>query len=159
MGERFNLDAINTDEFGADWTDLRINQQLDIIGEIVGARRVVNFEPSEGVSPTLDNKTFLLLIKAKIANNHWDGLIDSLQPLWKQIFPDGSIIVVDNQDMTVDVYLTGSFTSIIVDLIQHDYIVPRPQGVLINYHFGTFPFLGFDLQNQYIAGFDTGYWT
>ena len=58
--------------------------------------------------------------------------------------------------MTVFVY--GEFTSKIVDLIENGYVVPRPEGVLVNIYTGTLPLLGFDRDDAYIAGFDTGHW-
>jgi hypothetical protein len=110
------------------------------------------------VSPVLDDATFRIYIRAKIAQNQWDGTMLSLYPIWQTLFPGGQIIIFDNQNMTADVTLTGSFTSIIQDLITNGYIIPRPEGVLYTYLFGTLPFFGFDSDNQFIAGFDVGHW-
>lgn len=139
--------------------DEATGDQLDIVGEILGQNRYVDFEPTDGSSPKLDDETYRVLLKCKVLNNHWDGKIDSLQPAWKLIFPTGNIVVQDNQDMTMSVFVYGEFTSKIVDLIQNGYVVPRPEGVLVNIYTGTLPLLGFDRDDDYIAGFDTGYWT
>ncbi len=139
--------------------DTAVGAQLDILGSIVGASRTVGFQPSDSISPVLDDDTYRILIKATVARNQWDGKTNSLYPIWQVLFPSGKIVIVDNQNMTVDITLTGAFTSIIQDLISHGYIVPRAQGVLINYHFGTLPMFGFDRQDSYIAGFDTGNWS
>ena len=48
--------------------DFAIGAQLDILGELVGVSRYVNFEPSVD-SPTLDDATYRFCIKAKIAQN------------------------------------------------------------------------------------------
>jgi hypothetical protein len=138
--------------------DSAVGAQLDMLGATVGAFRTVDFQPSNGVSPILDDATFRIYIKAKIATNQWDGTIVSLYPIWKQLFPNGTIVIIDNQNMTADLTLTGSFTSIIQDLITHGYIVPRPEGVLYTYLFGVLPFFGFGSSPGYIAGFDTGHW-
>lgn len=138
--------------------DSAVGVQLDMLGATVSAFRTVDFQPSNGVSPVLDDATFRIYIKAKIGANQWDGTRLSLYPLWQQLFPGGSIIIVDNQDMTADVVPVGSFTSIVQDLITNDYIVPRAEGVLYTYLFGTLPFFGFDSANEYIAGFDVGHW-
>lgn len=143
--------------------DLQIDQakgvQLDLIGTIVGANRTVDFQPRGGVSPVLDDATYRLLLYATIARNNWNGQIGSMQPIWSQLFPGGRIIVVDGQDMTVVVTMSGSFTSIIQDLITHDYIVPRAEGVLMQYNFAGLPIFGFDRNDAFIAGFDLGLWS
>lgn len=138
--------------------DSAVGAQLDMLGATVGAARTVNFQPSGGVSPVLDDATYRIYIKAKIAQNQWDGTLTSLYPIWQQLFPNGKIIIIDNQNMTVDITLTGAFTSIIQDLITNGYIVPRPEGVLYTYIFGTLPFFGFGSSPGFIAGFGEGHW-
>ncbi len=139
--------------------DFAVGVQLDILGQIIGVGRVVSFQPSNGVSPTLDDTTYRLLLQATIANNQWDGTIGSLYPVWNQLFPGGHIVIIDNQNMTADIILTGSFTSIIQDLITNGLIVPRPQAVAYQYSFGNLPLFGFDRNDSFIAGFDTGNWS
>ena len=136
--------------------DNAIGPQLDQVGTIVGASRTVGFQPSDSVSPVLDDATYRILIKATAANNSWDGTIDGLQSIWKTLFPGGSIIVGDQQNMTAIIYLFGMFTSIEKDLITNGYIVPRPEGVLYNYTFGKA--FGFDASNAFIGGLDNGNW-
>lgn len=132
--------------------------QLDMLGATVGAARTVSFQPSGGVSPVLDDDTYRLYIKAKIAQNQWDGTIVSLYPIWQSLFPGGSIVIIDNQNMTASITLVGAFTSIIQDLITNGYIVPRPEGVLYEYLFGVLPFFGFGSSPGFIAGFGEGHW-
>lgn len=138
--------------------DIAVGNQLDVLGRYVGAPRTVGFQPSGGVSPTLDDNTYRLLILATIGKNVWDGTIDSIQSLWQRIFPGGQIFPQTNQDMSFNVLMSGAFSSIIIDLITHDYIVPRPQGVLMNLLYGSMPFFGFDRNDAYVAGFDVGKW-
>ena len=139
--------------------DQAVGVQLDVLGTIIGQSRQMTFQPSNGVSPTLDDTTYRLLLRARIVQNQWDGTIDSLQTVWQSLFPGGRIIVQDGQNMTATIILVGSFTSITEDLIRNGLIVPRPAGVLYNYSFGELPIFGFDLNNAYIAGFDTGKWS
>lgn len=138
--------------------DVAVGAQLDMLGATAGAARTVGFQPSGSVSPVLDDATYRLYIKAKIAQNQWDGTLPSLYPIWASLFPDGSIIIIDNQNMTADITLKGTFTSIIQDLITNGYIVPRPEGVLYTYLFGTLPYFGFGSSPGFIAGFGTGHW-
>jgi hypothetical protein len=136
-----------------------IGAQLDVIGVIVGASRAVPFQPSAGVSPVLTDAVYRLLLQATIANNQWDGKIGSLYPIWQTLFPGGNITIIDNQNMTATILITGTFSSIEEDLITHGLIVPRPQAVLYTYVFGGLPFFGFDRSDAYIAGWDTGKWS
>jgi hypothetical protein len=138
--------------------DVAIGAQLNMLGTIVGASRTVSFQPSNHVSPVLDDTTYRILIKAKIAQNQWDGMLESLYPIWASLFPGGTIVVEDNQNMSADIVLTGTFTSILVDLISHGYIIPRPEGVQYNFIFGTLPLFGFGDSPGFIAGFDQGHW-
>jgi Protein of unknown function (DUF2612) len=139
--------------------DQAVATELDTLGRIVGQPRTVGFQPSNGVSPVLDDDTYRLLLRARIAQNQWDGRIDSLQAIWQTLFPGGRINIIDGQNMTVSIILSGVFTSITQDLITNGYIVPRPQGVLYNYSFSTLPIFGFDQDSAFIAGFDKGKWS
>lgn len=141
--------------------DTAVGDQLDILGEIAGQSRTMTFEPTGGISPILDDETYRLLLKAKIALNQWDGKIDSLASTWESLFPGGTIVVTDNQDMTMTVSVTGTFSSIIIDLINNDLIVPRPEGVLSNASPSGetgMPYFGWDANNDYISGLDRGIW-
>jgi hypothetical protein len=138
--------------------DYATGLQLDNLGATVGASRTVSFQPSNGVSPVLDDATYRLYIKAKIAQNQWDGTLDGLQGSWQTLFPDGKIVVADNQNMTATILLAGAFTSIQQDLITNGYIVPRPEGVLYTYAFGSLPYFGFGFATTYVAGFGEGHW-
>jgi len=58
--------------------------------------------------------------------------------------------------MTADISVSGSFSSIVKDLINNGMIIPRPEGVLFNIGI-TLPILGFDRNDAYVSGFDTGH--
>lgn len=138
--------------------DAAVGAQLDMLGTVVAANRTVGFQPSGGVSPVLDDTTYRLYIKAKIAQNQWNGTLPSLYPIWATLFPSGKIIIIDNQNMTATITITGAFTSITRDLILNGYIVPRPEGVQYTYVIGTLPFFGFGSSPGFIAGFGEGHW-
>jgi Protein of unknown function (DUF2612) len=133
--------------------------QLDILGQIIGQSRTVGFQPSGGVSPTLDDPTYRLLLRASIAKNSWDGTIDALQSTWQQLFPGGRIAILDNQDMSATVILAGAFSSIVVDLINNGYIVPEDATVKYTYIFPILPVLGLDANDDFISGPDLGHWS
>lgn len=131
--------------------------QLDILGQIVGVLRTVPFQPSGGVSPVLTDAAYRILLQATIANNQWDGTQGSLYPIWQTLFPGGQIVIQDQQNMQCIIILSGSFTSIIQDLITNGMIVPRPEGVLYTYTFSATPVFGLDENNSLIAGLDVGH--
>jgi len=120
---------------GAFDLDSAVGVQLDILGLIVGVSRTVDFQPSNGVSPVLDDDTFRVVLQARIAANAWDGTQPGLYNLWSTIFPGISLQYVDNQDMTATATVTGLSSSIEQDLIVHGYIVPKPMGVAVTYQF------------------------
>ena len=138
--------------------DYAMGAQLDILGQIIGQSRTVAFQPSAGVSPVLDDNTYRLLLKARQAQNTWNGQANSLQPIWANLFPGGQIIIEDGQNMTATIILNGSFTSIQQDLINNGYIVPRPETVQYTYAFATLPVFGFGANNSTVGGFAEGKW-
>jgi hypothetical protein len=131
--------------------------QLDIMGTIVGVSRTVPFQPSNSVSPVLDDATYRILLQASIFNNQWDGTLGSLNAFWPTLFSGGSISIDDGMNMTATVFVTGALSSILTDLISNGFLVPRPQGVLYTYVLGTLPAFGVDFNNAYVAGVDYGH--
>lgn len=139
--------------------DNAIGTQLDVLGEIIGIQRQLTFQPSGGASPILGDEDYRLLLYATQAKDTWDGTMASMYQIWQALFPNGLLVITDNQNMTATISLTGNFSSIQQDLINHDYIVPRPEGVLYN-PTGPAPgagLFGFDRNDSAVAGFDTGH--
>ena len=152
--------------------DSAVGGQLDLLGQIAGAGRTLPFQPSFGVSPVLDDDSYRIYIKAKIAQNQWDGTIGSLYAIWATLFPTVSIVIADNQNMTATLFIGGLPSSVLIDMIagfavnvatsgvvRNGLIVPRPEGVEYSFDLGDLPAFGFDLDNAFIAGFDVGMWS
>ena len=139
--------------------DTAVGPQLDILGAIIGRPRTLEFQPSNGVSPVLEDVAYRFLLKARIYWNHWDGRTMSILTMWKLLFPGGTLIFTDNQDMSISLYVAGAFTSITKDLISNGYIIPRPQAVLYNIRFANLPMLGFDRTDEFVSGLDEGLFT
>ncbi|GAA5786153.1 DUF2612 domain-containing protein [Chitiniphilus shinanonensis] len=167
--------------------DSAIGAQLDVVGEWVGISRHVNtlltgvyfsfdvdglgfdqgvwkgpFDPDSGLT-VLDDETYRLLIRAKIGANHWDGTMDGSKAILDLIFQgDTHVFVEDNQDMTMTVGVSGKPPSaLFLALLTGGYIPIKPEGVRINYYIVTpteGAIFGFDLNNEYVAGFDAGVW-
>lgn len=166
--------------------DNAIGNQLDTIGLWVGITRGVKsplsgvyfsfdtagvgfdqgswqgpYDPSTGIV-SLDDDTYRILIRTKITSNRWDGTLGSAKDIMQGIFPDGktSIFIQDNQDMTMLVGISGNPPSAIFRaLITGGYIPLKPEGVSVKYAVTSTrgaPLFGFDVENQFISGFDVG---
>lgn len=113
--------------------DNAIGAQLDVLGTIIGRNRTLNFQPLNGSDPILDDETYRLVLKAKIAMNNWDGTVPQMYEIWSNIFDDIQLQIEDHQDMSFTAYITGYVNQIRQDLIQQGYIVPKPEGVSVTY--------------------------
>ena len=141
--------------------DAATGAQLDTIGQILNTSRIVPFQLSAGtpdnpsfvwgtpleneagwgkgywqppkLTARLDDDNYRLLLKAAAAKAHWSGSIVSLENMLNYIFSNSYIThkITDNQDMTFSVAFSGSFSATMRDLLEHDFIVPRPEGVAL----------------------------
>ena len=167
--------------------DTAVGVQLDAVGLWAGIKRQVKtplnvyfsldtaglgfdqgnwqgpFDPSTGLT-SLDDDTFRTLIRAKIAANSWDGTVPGAAAAYANLF-NGSgsyIFIQDNQDMTMTVGVSGMIPSALLRaLLSGGYLPLKPEGVHANYlvpSANNTPLFGFDVQNQYVGGFDTGSW-
>lgn len=110
--------------------DDAVGVQLDVDGELVGIDRRHSVTDIAGVSELLDDDSFRMAIKTKIIQNQWDGTGEAFNEIWNAAFGnmvDGSWF--DNQDMTIDVDITGQVPYDLIRLIQRGYYLPRPAGV------------------------------
>jgi hypothetical protein len=137
--------------------DTAVGRQLDVIGQWVGlSRRIlapvagvyfsfdtagvgfdqgVWFEPSfstVGVT-TLDDETYRLLLRLKIAANKWDGTQAGSNAVFAVLAPIGlTVRVKDNQNMTVDLLISGTLPSaLFLELLKQAYSWFRPAGVSV----------------------------
>ncbi|TGE35867.1 DUF2612 domain-containing protein [Desulfosporosinus fructosivorans] len=151
--------------------DLAIGVQLDTLGEILGVERAVTFQPttfySLGVtgvtyynnpSPVLDDDVYRLVLRSKILQNMWDGTLPSLYEMWSILFKGAYITVKDNQNMTMDVSVSGLSSQMQKDLMTNGYIIPRPEGVAVNYIYLGDPFFSYGLDTDDFKGYEDGYW-
>ena len=113
--------------------DLAIGAQEDVLGILVGASRELGFQPHTQDTAILNDEDYRILLKAKVAKNLWKGGIGDLQRIWKTLF-DQDIVIIDNQDMTIEVQITNVPSSVVHEMILQGYIVPKPQSVRMNYH-------------------------
>lgn len=113
--------------------DNAIGIQLDMLGTIIGRNRTLNFQPLNGSDPILDDTDYKLVLRAKIAMNNWQGTIPQMYEIWDNIFDDIHLQIEDNQNMSFIAYIIGYVDQARQNLIQHQYIVPKPEGVSVTY--------------------------
>jgi hypothetical protein len=115
--------------------DYAIGAQLDTLGTIIGRKRTLTFQPMNGFNPVLPDDYYRLVLKTKVAMNNWKGTVPEMYQIWDNIFgndDDLDLQLQDNQDMSFNAYITGYVDQIQQELIQHGYIIPKPEGVRIN---------------------------
>ena len=141
--------------------DLASGKQLDILGQLVGIRRRLDFQPDTAPA-VLDDETYRLVLRAKIIRNQWDGTREGMVTLWKTIFPDEVLILVDNQDMSMDVLVpTFGENPLWAELIEKDYVIPRPMAVMMYYSITPLPFFAYAVSDEYsqgLGGYNYGTW-
>jgi hypothetical protein len=137
--------------------DDAVGQQLNILGEILGRPRRVNFAPSEG-SAILEDEDYRLILIAKIIQNQWQGTKSEIYDFWDQHFPDKPLIVVDNGDMTIDVVVVGMESELQQQLVENFYYFPKPAGVLVNFQFTEEPLFAYDFDTDHLKGYDEAVW-
>ena len=130
------------------------------------------YDPDAGFT-SLSDDTYRIVLKAKIAINNWNGQNDTLPPILEAAL-DGAGLkmqIVDNQDMTISVWVFPETDISLVSLeliaaIKQGYLTVKAAGVwagdiqtpsILTPSVGT-RFFGFDMDNEFIAGFDDGAW-
>lgn len=135
--------------------DNAIGIQLDIIGQRIGVARTVILSD---VNTILDDIDYRILLKVQVFKNSWKGTTTSIYGIWNTLFPENPLIIRDNQNMTMDVIAVGFTRGNQAKLVSNGYIVPKPQGVGVEYFNATLPIFGFGLDNETISGFGKGSW-
>jgi len=130
------------------------------------------YDPDAGYT-SLSDDTYRIVLKAKIAINNWNGQNDTLPPILEAAL-DGSGLkmqIVDNQDMTISVWVfpeedISQVSLELIAAIRQGYLTVKAAGVwagdiqtpsIETPSVGS-RFFGFDMDNEYIAGFDDGAW-
>lgn len=130
------------------------------------------YDPDSGYT-SLSDDTYRIILKAKIAINQWDGTNDALKGILDTALEGSGLTmqIVDGQDMTISIWV---FPERDINLVSRELIAAIRQGYLTVKAAGVYAgsistpsvitpstgnkFFGFDIDNQYIAGFDDGAW-
>jgi len=116
--------------------DEAVGKQLDIVGAYAGVSRKLPFQPVEA-SRYLSDPDYRKLIRATIAQNGWDGTNETLPHLLSSSFPEMGIVISDNQDMSVNAVVRGTFSTLQLEMLNADLLLPRPAGVAMLYEVPT----------------------
>lgn len=168
--------------------DTAIGAQLDAVGLWVGqSRRVdvpipgvyfsldiarVGFDQGVWFGPgssatgvtELDDETYRLVLKIKIGANTWDGSLGGAQRVLASAASAGTYLFVqDNFNMSITIGVSGIVPSaLFTALIRQVFSWVRPETVNIASvsvtSVNSAPIFGFDTQNSYVSGFNTGAW-
>ena len=168
--------------------DTAIGAQLDAVGVRVGVSRVLpmtltdvyfalddvdgigldlgvwkgEYDPVDGTT-TLGDETYRAVIKAKIAQNHWDGTRGSLPDFLGEVLgqfgqPAKVLDLEDLDTMHVVLHLTKDTTPPIVwELFSRRIIDVTAAGVSVDLVDNN-PWFGFDYQTASVKGLDESEW-
>ena len=167
--------------------DKAMGDQLDIIGLWVGVGRHLEepltgiyfaldtsgvgfddgiwmgpYDPDTGVT-ALPDDPYRTLIRARIANNQWDGSIPNARRFLASLFPANTVLIQDHGDMSLSYALLGPVPDAVTwALLTGGYLDLKPAGVRVSGYVmpsihGS-PLFGFDAETGAVAGFDAGAW-
>lgn len=151
-----NLLATMTEQYFD--VETAIGNQLDILGQRVGAKRLLPFQPTGGLDPLLDDTDFRFLVKAKILKNLWKGTNQEVYTIWQNLYSSVFLALTDNQDMTVTALIIGELSDLQKQMVEYGMIVPKAQGVGMIYAFATPPIFAYDQDETFFKGYDEGNW-
>jgi hypothetical protein len=130
------------------------------------------YDPDSGFT-ALSDDTYRIILKAKIAINQWDGTNDALKGILDTALAGSGLRmqIVDGQDMTISIWVfpekdISSVSLELIAAIRQGYLTVKAAGVwagdiqtpsILTPSVGT-KFFGFDMDNEFIAGFDDGAW-
>ncbi|MCM7784373.1 DUF2612 domain-containing protein [Enterobacter ludwigii] len=130
------------------------------------------YDPDSGYT-SLSDETYRIILKAKIAINNWDGRNDSLPSILDAATAGSGLKmqIVDNQDMTISVWVfpetdINDVSLELIAAIRQGYLTIKAAGVwagsietpAVETPSEGNKFFGFDMENDYFAGFDSGAW-
>lgn len=140
--------------------DTAIGAQLDVCGEWIGLSRKVQtpltgvyfawgtpgvgwaegswkaeFDAVDGLT-SLPDDIYRLVLKARVALNHWDGSVPGAYDAWNTVFGGELIISIqDFQDMSITIGLSGgSVDATMRSLLVNGQLQFKPTGVRIRYY-------------------------
>lgn len=167
--------------------DTAVGVQEDVVGEWIGfGRQIITplsgvyfawdetgvgwdqgywmrpFDPSTGLT-NLPDEAYRVVLKAQAALNQWDGRVETAIADIDPIFPNNTVWIIDNQDMSMTIVVGGAeLDPVYGALLTGGYLALKPGGVRINYLFSSAPpapIFAFDtIPSALFDGWDVGAW-
>ena len=145
--------------------DQAVGDQLDIIGNWVGASRQLKAPlPPSGIT-VLSDADYRTLLKAVIAANYWDGTVPGIYSIWASVFAGNvfDVLVEDYQDMSMLIVLLATdLGTVALALLINGYFDLRPAGVLMRGYYVPSvpgqPVFGWGIESATIKGWGEGVW-
>ena len=122
------MDALRQSLLTSFALDTATGTQLDILGRLTGASRILPFEPTTA-DRILSDTDFRLLIRATILRSHWTGMTSTYSAIVSTLFPDDEIIVTDNMNMSVTITAPDTLSAVVKEMLSHGMLIPVPPGV------------------------------
>ncbi|MBU9468666.1 DUF2612 domain-containing protein [Burkholderia multivorans] len=120
------------------------------------------FDPDTGLV-SLDDDTYRMTLRSKSAANHWDGTPGAAADIIDSLAPPGTLVFLEDPcDMSITIGIAGKQPSALyIALLKNGFLSLKPEAVHVNYAvtsvYGA-PIFGFDIDNEYVSGFDAGAW-
>lgn len=163
--------------------DEAIGVQLDFVGEWIGRTRHLKqpldnvyfafdttkevgwdlgvwhnkFDPSESMI-SLDDDSYRYLLYLQATANSWNGTKQNAYDKFRQVFKGNKhVLIVDNQDMSIDIYFSGYLPSTIKALLKAREQPFKPESVRVNTYFSSDEdgaIFAFDIDNEALNGWD-----
>ncbi|MCW3641765.1 DUF2612 domain-containing protein [Burkholderia cenocepacia] len=168
--------------------DAAVGDQLDVLGQWIGLSRDVNtpltgiyfsfdvgglgfdqgvwkgpFDPDTGLV-SLDDDTYRMTLRAKIAANRWDSTPGAAADILDSLAPAGTLVFLEDPcDMSITIGIAGKQPpALYIALLKNGFLALKPEAVHVNYAVTSVDgsaIFGFDINNQYVKGFDSGAWS
>ena len=128
---------------------------LSVWGALLSVARPTYIE--NGVRREYNDDQYRLVLQARIYLLTFDGSAKALNKFFKMLFPEYSVVITDNLDMSVDISFANEPTSEIKTVLQDSLFLPRPSGVEYNLNWSVdyTKIFGFEGQTP-TQGFDNG---
>lgn len=167
--------------------DTAVGQQLDVVGQWVGASRTLEaplsgvyfafdtidvgfdggvwmgpYDPASGIV-LLPDEFYRLVIRARILNNSWDGSKDQIYALTDVVFGSAGFTyyIEDHSDLTISIGLLGQTTPppILIALLNSGTLDVKGVTIQVASRVAQQgPVFSFDLDTLLLKGFDTSFW-